>query len=260
MEAPQLFDREARRQRRARAARTIGGADYLHRRAGDELLERLDLVTRSFTAAAVIGALGHDLAPALRARGTAVLIVDHGFGAAAGGVQADEDRLPIADGSVDLVIALGTLDTVNDLPGALLLIRRALAPGGLFLGALSGAGSLPRLRAAMMAADEAEGRGAAPRLHPQVDVRSLGDLLLRAGFVQPVVDGDSVDILFPSLAALVADLRATGAGNVLAARSRVPIGRRGLGAARASFAAAAGSDGRTTERAELLYLTAWKPQ
>ena len=239
--------------------RGIGGADYLHRRAAEELLERLDLVTRSFATAALIGAAGHDLASSLRARGTAVLAVDHGFEAAAGGVQADEDRLPLGDGSVDLVLALGTLDTVNDLPGALLLIRRALSPGGLFLAALSGAGSLPRLRAAMAAADEADGRGAAPRIHPQVDVRSLGDLLLRAGFAQPVVDGDGIDIRFASLAALVADLRAAGAGNVLAARSRVPIGRRGRAAATASFAAAAGPDGRTAERAELLYLTAWRP-
>ncbi len=187
MDAPQLFDREARRQRRARALRATGAADYLHRRAAEELLARLELVTRPFTTAAVIGAFGYDLASALRRRGMAALVLDHAMGAASGTVQADEDRLPLADGSVDLVLALGTLDTVNDLPGALLLIRRALAPGGLLLGALSGAGSLPRLRAAMAAADEADGCGAAPRIHPQVDVRSLGDLLLRAGFVQPVL-------------------------------------------------------------------------
>ncbi len=113
-------------------------------------------------------------------------------------MQCDEDRLPFADGAFDLVVSVGALDSVNDLPGALLLTRRALKPDGLFLAALAGAGSLARLRRAMLAADAAEG-GAAPRVHPQIDVRAAGDLLVRAGFALPVVDAQPVEVRFRSL-------------------------------------------------------------
>ena len=112
------------------------------------------------------------------------------FAAAASGVQGDEDRLPFADHAFDLIVSVGALDSVNDLPGALTLIRRALRPDGLFLAAFAGAGSLPRLRAAMRAAEEAEDIAASPHIHPQIDVRAAGDLLGRAGFALPVVDSD----------------------------------------------------------------------
>ncbi|HEY0043472.1 MAG TPA: SAM-dependent methyltransferase, partial [Allosphingosinicella sp.] len=138
-----------------------------------------------------------------------------------------------------------------------ILIRRALRPDGLFLGAFAGAGSLPRLRAAMYAADEAEG-GASPRIHPQIDVRSAGDLLTRAGFTLQVADTIDVDIRFSSLFGLIADLRAMGATNVLASRGR-GLGRRGVAAAAAAFAEAAEPDGKTRERFEIVQLTAWSP-
>jgi SAM-dependent methyltransferase len=180
------------------------------------------------------------------------------FAAAAEGLQVDEDRLPFGEGAFDLVVSVGVLDTVNDLPGALLLVRRALRPDGLFLGAFLGAGSLPRLRSAMLAADSVEG-AAAPRIHPQIDVRAAGDLLTRAGFALPVADSWGVDVRFPDLLALVRDLRAMGGTNVLASRSRRPIGRLGLAAAIADFAAAAGPDGKTAERFEILHLLGWAP-
>src|SRR5919107_1568930 len=127
---------------------------------------------------------------------------DVAFDRRAGGVQGDEDRLPFADEAFDLIVSVGVLDTVNDLPGALLLIRRALRPDGLFLAAFPGAGSLPRLKRAMLAAD-AVGGGAAARVHPQIEVRSAGDLLTRAGFALPVVDVQPVDVRFASLLGLV---------------------------------------------------------
>jgi SAM-dependent methyltransferase len=173
-------------------------------------------------------------------------------------VEADEDRLPLAEGAFDLVVSIGALDTVNDLPGALILARRALRPDGLFLAAFAGAGSLPRLRAAMLAADAAQG-GASPRIHPQIDVRAAGDLLARAGFALPVADAESVTVRFPHLPALVRDLRAMGATNILASRDRRPIGRAGLAAAIADFAAAADPDGKTAERFEILHLSGWAP-
>jgi len=251
------FDRNLRRLRRDRAASRFAEADYLHRLAADELIERLDFVKRDFRRALDLGCAGGYLTRRLRERGLEVTPCDPGGGFArrARGVQGDEDRLPFADGAFDLVVSIGALDSVNDLPGALLLVRRALRPDGLFLGAFAGAGSLPRLRRAMLAADEAEG-GAAARIHPQIDVRAAGDLLGRAGFALPVVDVQPVDVRFRSLMDLVRDLRAMGATNLLAERSLRPLGRRGLAAALADFETAGG---KTTERFEILHLLGWSP-
>ena len=253
------FHRRLRRLRRDRAAASAGGADYLHRIVADEIVERLDLVSRDFVRALDLGCGGGYLAGRLRERGIHVVAADAGkaFATAARGFHCDEDRLPFADSAFDLVVSAGVLDTVNDLPGALLLIRRALKPDGLFLGAFAGAGSLPRLKAAMLAGDSAEG-GAAPRIHPQIDVRAAGDLLVRAGFALPVVDSQPLEVRFPSLAALIADLRGMGATNVLAAHPR-PLGRHGLAAAAAEFDAVADADGKTTERFEIVHLLGWAP-
>ena len=256
------FDRRLRRLRRDRAAASAGRADYLHRRASDELIERLDLVKREFRSALDLGCGGLYLTRRLRERGLEVTPADPGarFAAAAGGVQCDEDRLPFADAAFDLVVSVGMLDSVNDLPGALTLIRRALRPDGLFLAAFAGAGSLPRLRQAMRAGEDAESNAAAaPRIHPQIDVRAAGDLLARAGFALPVVDAESVTVRFPSLAQLVDDLRSMGATNLLAARSKRPLGRFALAAAAAEFAACAEADGKSAERFEILYLSGWAP-
>ncbi len=260
MDAHAPFDRRLRRLRRDRAAARFGEADYLHRLIADETIERLGLVRRAFARALDLGSGGGILAERLRERGIEVVAADPGFlfARAGAGVQCDEDRLPFSDSAFDMVVSVGVLDSVNDLPGALLLIRRALRPDGLFLGAMAGAGSLPRLRAAMLAADEAEG-AAAPRIHPQIDVRAAGDLLTRAGFALPVADTQAVDVRFPDLLALVRDLRAMGATNMLESRSRKPLGRFGLAAAAADFAAHADADGKTAERFEILHLLGWAP-
>jgi SAM-dependent methyltransferase len=254
------FDRRLRRMRRDRAAMRFDEADYLHRLVADDLVERLGLVSRDFGRALDLGCAGGYLAGRLRERGIEVVTADPGlaFAAAAGGVACDEDLLPFADGSFDLAVSVGVLDSVNDLPGALVLIRRALKPDGLFLGAFAGAGSLPRLRAAMLAADAAEG-GAAPRIHPQIDVRAAGDLLARAGFALPVADGEGFDVRFTGLMPLVRDLRAMGATNVLATRSKRPLGRYALAAAMAAFEADADPDGKTAERFEIVHVLGWAP-
>lgn len=254
-----LFNRKLRRLRRDRAAAMRGAADALLRHAADELLDRLDSVRREFGRALVLGAGDAALPNRLRERGPEVLVADSGRRFARGGVQCDEDRLPFADGAFDLVVSVGVLDSVNDLPGALTLVRRSLQPDGLFLAAFAGAGSLPRLRRAMQAAEEHQGLAASPRIHPQIDLRAAGDLLLRAGFALPVVDCETLVVRYASLAALVGDLRALGATNLLAARSKRPLGRTGLAAAAASFAAEADADGRTAERFEIVYMTGWSP-
>lgn len=260
MDEDKPFDRALRRLRRGRAARSVEEADYLHRLAAEELLGRLSMVKRTFVDALVLGGRDGGLAADLRALGMMVIVADAGkiLAETAGGIQCDEDRLPFGDHSFDLVVSIGVLDTVNDLPGALTLVRRVLRPDGLFLGALAGAGSLPRLRSAMTAADAAEG-AASPRLHPQIDLRAAGDLLTRAGFKLQVADSSTVEVRFSSLARLVRDLRAMGATNILRARSLKPIGRFGLAAAIADFQGEAEEDGKTVERFEIIYLTGWSP-
>ena len=259
MEGP--FDRILRRLRRDRAARAAGEADYLVRRAADELLERLGAVRREFRRALILGLGDPSLSARLRTLGMEVVAADSGarYARSAGGLQCDEDRLPFGDGAFDLVVSVGVLDSVNDLPGALTLIRRALRPDGLFLAAFAGAGSLPRLRSAIHAAEEAEGVAASPRIHPQIDLRAAGDLLARAGFALPVVDSESVDVRFGSLLRLVADLRAMAGTNILASRSTLPVGRIGLAAAMADFQSHADVDGKTAERFEIVYAIGWAP-
>ena len=234
---------------------------FLHHRAAEELLARLDLVARPFATALDLGCGDGFLSDQLRARGLEVIAVDAGarFAARSGGRQGDEDRLPFPEGSFDLVVSVGALDGVNDLPGALIQVRRALRPDGLFLAAFAGAGSLPRLRESLRAAEEAEGLGASPRLHPQIDVRAAGDLLARAGFALPVADTDTLEVRYAGLGRLVADLRGMAATNILAARARRPFARTGYAAAAAAFAAAAGPDGRTAERFDIIHLSGWSP-
>lgn len=234
------FDAALGRLRRARRGADREDAFWLHRRAAEELLDRLDLVARPFVRVVELSAdpwLGDRLA----GRGLEV-------------VRIEEEQLPSLDpASFDLAISVGLLDLINDLPGALALIRRALRPDGLFLAAFAGAGSLPRLRRAMRAAEGAEGRDPSPRIHPQIDVRAAGDLLSRAGFALPVADREVVEARYAALPRLLADLRLTGATNILAQRSKIPFTRLGLAAAAADF-----GEG-TTERFELVFLSGWAP-
>ena len=222
----------------------------------DELLDRLDSVQRRFERALDLGCLDGRVGQALRARGIAVTSADPGyrFARAAGGVQCDEDRLPFADQSFDLVVACGGLDQVNDLPGALTLVRRVLKPDGLFLGAFVGAGSLPRLRAALLNAEER----AVARLHPQIDVRSAGDLLARAGFALPVADGERVTVRYGSFFRLLEDLRGTAATSLLAGPV-LPLTRAALARAAALFEAEVGPDGKVGETVEIVHLLGWAP-
>lgn len=240
-QAPSLpFDARLGRLRRARRGAGKAEAFWLHRRAGTELLERLDLVARPFASALELS-VDSWLGDRLEERG---LQVD----------RIGEDALPsLAPASVDLAVSVGLLDTINDLPGALALVRRALRPDGLFLAAFAGAGSLPRLRRAMRAAEAAEGRDPSPRIHPQIDVRAAGDLLSRAGFALPVADREVVEVRYAALPRLLSDLRLTGATNILAQRSLVPFTRLGLAAATAAF-----GDGEV-ERFELVFLSGWAP-
>ena len=157
----------------------------------------------------------------------------------------------------DLVLAIGTLDTVNGLPLALRLIRHSVKDDGLVLGAVSGGDTLPALRNAMRAADSATGV-AAPHIHPRIEASALAPLLADAGFVHPVVDVDRVAVSYQSLDRLVSDLRAMGCTNTLNGRPRY-VGKSAMAAAVAAFAEA-GQGSRTVETFEILHFAAWTPQ
>lgn len=223
---------------------------YLLEDMVEDVLERLAFLRVAAGRALVVGDVHGQLAAALAAGGWSVARADP---APVGDEIGLDEEHPYPAAGFDLIASLGTLDTVNDLPGALVHIRQALASGGLMIASIMGAGSLPLLRQAMLAAD---GDRPAPRLHPAVDVRSGGQLLQRAGFADPVVDGRGLDVSFRSLAGLVGDVRAMGLGNVLADPGPC-VTHAGLARARAAFAEA-GVEGRTVERLEILTLSGWR--
>jgi SAM-dependent methyltransferase len=253
MDSPEIFDRAARRQRRDRAAPVYREHDFLRAAMLDGIGERLASVKRDFRDVLDLGCFDGAFTPPPDAT---VTRIDAGaaFARQSRGIQADEDALPVQPESFDLVVSAGVLDSVNDVPGALAQIRRALRPDGLFLGAFVGGGSLTTARAAFR---EAEGDRPAARFHPMIDVRSAGDLLVRAGFALPVADGETVSVRYPDLFRLIGDLRGMAASNVL--RGRVPLTRRTIAAAAVAFADRADSDGRVTERFDLIFLTGWAP-
>lgn len=253
-----LFDRELRALRRDRAHRQ-GPELFLYERAFEDVLERLELVRRSFGSALLIGCPDPSWRDRLLRRVDKVHAIDPGplFAASARGDSMHEDKLDVEPGSYDLCIAIGTLDSVSDLPRALLTIRFALREDSLLLGAMTGGDSLPQLRAAMRAADERMGAASA-HVHPRVEPAALTSLLTAAGFTMPVVDVDRVQVSYESLWDLIRDLRAMGATNVLAARSRRPLTRAAAASAADHFASQA-DGGRTVERFDLLHFAAWTP-
>ena len=248
---------KARALRRDRAAR-MGPELFLHERAFDDCLQRLSLVQRSFSRALLIGAPDPGWPQRLEMFAPQVAVRDPGrlFAKRAGGETLVEDAWEAPEAAYDLVLAVGTLDTVDDLPLAFRLIRHAMQEGALFLGALSGGDTLPQLRNAMRAADAATG-AAAPHVHPRIEAAALAPLLAVAGFVDPVVDVDRPSVSYLSLQRLIQDLRAMGATNVLTNRPRF-VGRAAFSAALSAFSAA-GDGTRTIEKFELLHFAAWNP-
>ncbi|MDH3232449.1 MAG: methyltransferase domain-containing protein [Alphaproteobacteria bacterium] len=269
-----VFDRRTVRRHRDRAAaRAFAGdnPDFLHREVAERLVERLDEVRRDFARVLELGChrgaltgllagragietlLAADLSPACAALSSTGRQVVHG-------VAADEEALPFAPGVFGLVVSNLALHWVNDVPGTLIQIRRALKPDGLLLASFLGGGTLAELREALMAAElEIEG-GASPRVSPFADVRDAGALLQRAGFALPVVDRDRITVSYDSAFDLMADLRAMAETNAVAERS-ARFSRRAtlLRAAELYQERFGGSDGRITASFEVIYLTAWAP-
>jgi SAM-dependent methyltransferase len=213
----EIFDRKLRRARRDRAALKSIGESRFMKFCADDLLERIDTITKLFSNALVINGAATSLIAGLLKRGMTVEVADPGVIYAQSGKQFDEDMAALSRAQYDLIISVGLLDTVNDLPGALLLLRRTLEQGGLFLAQCAGAGSLTTLRMLLRDIDPA-----VQHTHPMIDVRAAGDLLARAGFALPVADSDTHQLKYDSFKTLLSDLRAHASTNVLQQRKSMP--------------------------------------
>ena len=262
-ENPMIFDRALLRQRRRRAA-ALGPANFLLDRVADDLAERLTTVLRHFDLAVDLGTPGEAVRNALaRLESIGRIVAADVMPDAARGeifVAADEETLPFGDATLDLVVSALALQFVNDLPGVLVQIRRALKPDGLLLAALLGGETLTELRQSFAAAESDIEGGVSPRVAPFADLRDLGALLQRAGFALPVTDVDRVTVRYDSVFGLMHDLRRMGATNALLARRRTPLRRATLQRMAEIYAQRfADDDGRLRATFEIVWLSGWAP-
>ncbi|MCC5780590.1 methyltransferase domain-containing protein [Nitratireductor sp. B36] len=259
-----LFDSELALLRKKRALKQGDpGARFLMNRVADDLEERLSTVDRQFDQAAAVFCLTNDAARAMLSGGKTKIVTrieaDPAFLDGDGRI-ANAETLPMEPASLDLIVSLLNLHEVNDVPGMLAQIRRALKPDGLFLGAMAGAGTLQELREVLLAAETELSAGAAPRVSPFADVRDVGGLLQRAGFALPVADLETVTVRYATMFDLMRDLRSMGATSILTARSRKP-------ATRALFMRAAqlyaerfsDPDGRIRASFNIVWMSGWAP-
>ena len=265
-DAMNVFDRRIKRRHRDRAAPRLTDHDFLHREVAERLLDRLDDIRRAFPLALDLGAHGGHVARLLAGRhGVETLIqsdLSERMARRLGGfaVVADEEALPFAEKRFDLIFSNLALHWVNDLPGALLQIRRCLKPDGLFLGALLGGRTLGELREALLAAEIEIAGGAGPRVSPFADVGDLGGLMQRAGFALPVVDSDTITVEYSDALALMRDLRGMGESNAVADRPRGFRRREIPARAAVLYEEMFGSEGgRVPATFQIIYLTGWAP-
>jgi NADH dehydrogenase [ubiquinone] 1 alpha subcomplex assembly factor 5 len=263
--SPNIFDRRLIQANLARAARAPEGADFLFRHAAEELVGRLAAINRSFGRVADTGAYHGVMARLLRDRAPDMTVLSLSAAPPLAArcprlrAVASEEALPLKDASLDLITSVLSLHLVNDLPGALIQIRRALRPDGLFLAALLGGDTLIELRQAFMAAETETIGGVTPRVFPTADVRDMGGLLQRAGFALPVADAERLTVTYSDPLALIRELKAMGAANPLAARSRKPMRRDTLGRALEIYAERFTDGGRVRASFEIIYLCGWAP-
>lgn len=266
---PRIFDRDLLRRRLDRAAPGYAGADFLKRRAAGDIVMRLEAIMRDFPRAVDLGARNGAVAQALADSDAAPrvgLLVEADLsgrmlsGRSGMRVQADEERLPFAAASLDLIVSSLSLHWANDVIGALVQARLALKPDGLFIGALFGGATLTELRQALTAAELELTGGAGPRVSPFADPSDAAGLLQRAGFALPVADVDRVTVRYDHPLKLMADLRRMGETSVLAERHPRPLTRRVLARAFEIYARDfADPDGRLPATFEILTLTGWSP-
>lgn len=253
-----IFDRRAIRLHRDRAAATVGQVTPILSEVADRLLDRLDDTTRVFTRALDVGGRGV-VAPRLRARGIATVTLEASSGMAQHDrpvIAGDVDALPFAPASFDLIVANLSLHWVTDLPGALIQLRQVLMPDGLLLVSMPALGTLGELRTALTQAEAALTGGASPRVSPFAGLPDCAGLLQRAGFALPVVDGDTIELLYANPLALLHELRAAGETNAVTLRDRRPAPPDLFAAA---LSALPQRDGRTVATLRLAMMTGWAP-
>ncbi len=261
-----VFDKALLKVRRNRAKATIKSVDYLLVHVAQDFIERLSLIQRTFPRALNLGAHHGLITEHLRGKAGIAEIIDmddaEDLVALCSGKQvvASEEQLPFGTECFDLIFSGLKLHYLNDLPGTLIQARQALKPDGLFLAALLGGVTLRELRQAFLAAEGELTGGASPRVAPFLDVREAGALLQRAGFALPVTDSDILTVTYPSMLHLIHELRAMGATNALAERSRRPLRRQTLARA-AEFYAENYSEPNGHIRAtfEIITMTGWAP-
>jgi SAM-dependent methyltransferase len=263
--SPLIFDRGLLRARHRRAA-SLGPATFLLDRVADDITDRLATVKRRFDLALDLGTPGEAVRAALaRVGSVGTIVAAAAFPAGGAGrvtpfVIADEEALPFGDATLDLVVSTLALQFVNDLPGTLVQIRRALKPDGLLLAALLGGETLTELRESFAAAESETTGGVSPRVAPFADLRDLGALLQRAGFALPVTDTDRLTVRYDSAFALMRDLRRMGATNILVDRRRRPLRRATLVRMAEIYAQRfADPDGRVRATFEIVWLSGWSP-
>lgn len=261
-----VFDRAVLRRRRDRAARDWDRQAFLKREIAERLVERLDDVCRDFALALDLGCHGDEVASALGRRTAVAHLVRSDLGLAfargSGGpaVVADEEALPFAPRSFDLVLSAMSLHWVNDLPGTLIQIGRILKPDGLFLGAMLGGETLWQLRQALAAAESEIEGGLSPRVSPFADLRDAAGLLQRAGLALPVADSETIEVDYESPLVLMRDLGAMGEGNLVLERRRGMAHRATLLKAAEIYGQRfARPSGRVTASFEVLFLHGWAP-
>lgn len=269
--SPGPFDREAVRRHRHRAAATLAEADFLLAHVRGAIAERLEDVNRQFSRIAVVGAGDGSVARMLHGRYGPERLVQTDFAermarhAQAGCPEAltlvaNEETLPLAENSYDLIVAPLTLHAVNDLPGALIQMRRALAPDGLLIAAMLAGETLAGLRDAFGRAEIETVDGISPRIAPMADLRDLGGLLQRAGLALPVADKETLTVRYGSPLRLLHDLRAMGEANALVERRRVFLRRDTLMRAMDILASEhSDEDGKTPIRFDIAFLHGWAP-
>ncbi|MGJ3230969.1 MAG: methyltransferase domain-containing protein [Oceanicaulis sp.] len=266
---PRLFDRALLRRRKDRAAGEFAQYDFLHARAADDLLDRVESINRDFDTCLVIGgggAVGRALAarPAASAKIRTVIEADLSPALAArsdhSGLVMDEEVLPIAERSVDLVLSCLSLHWANDVVGALIQLNYALKPDGFFAGALLGGATLTELRQAMKSAETALGGEPQARVSPFADAIDMAGLLSRAGFAMPVSDVDRITARYGNSFVLMRDLRKMGETSVLADRPRSPATKRFfVKTAEAYSHAFAEADGKVPATFEIIHFAGWAP-
>lgn len=266
MSNPEIFDRALFKQRRLRALRAAAnGADFLMRTVAEDLADRLAMIQRTFATGIDLGGHSGHIGDMLRQSGKVEHVFRGDLFEADPNLPApdfifDDALPPLKDASVGLIVSALSLQLVNDLPGTLVQVRRALLPDGLFLATLPGADTLFELRDVLMRAELELCEGAAPRVGPFADVRELGALLQRAGFALPVTDLDRLTVRYDSLFDLMVDLRAMGATSVLRERSRKPLPKSVfLRAAELYAQDHADADGRIRATFSLVTLSGWAP-